>query len=387
MKKEVVIITRYFLPNINVDSDSVYQMIKYLKKLDNDIIIHIVTTESKYKGDTLNYGKYSKELLKLIQIHKIKSLFINPKNSIIKIINDIYEGYKLIFKSRKLNIKNIISLSNPPLISFWHSLLLKKYNFFYWTFDVFPDALVADQILKKDSYIYNFLSKNTYKNAPKTLIALGDFQYDYLINKYKAPINKIILSCGIHDENFDISEKVPLWKNQNVVTIGYVGNIGRAHSPIFLKNIISSIANRTGFKLIISIYGFHKDIILEHLKTIDSNNIQLVDSVDKSHLSLIDIHLVSLMKNWNNISVPSKAVSAICSGGALWYCGDVEVDTWNMFKNSSFKSTDKIEDIDSFFSTFKTQELLEKKQKTIELKSKLRYQEELAYKSLLKLIE
>ncbi|MEJ7691801.1 hypothetical protein [Daejeonella sp.] len=387
VKREVVLITKYFLPSLNVDSDSVYQMIKGLKTLDPKLSIHVVTTASKYKGDFIDDGKYSVDLLKDIKIYRIKGLISDPKSSLMKILVDLIDGYRLVMGARDLKINNVISLSNPPLISLWHSLLLKGTNFFYWTFDIFPEALVAHGMLKSNNLFYILLKRITYANRPASIIALGEHQYEFLLDQYKKPINKIILPCGIHDEMRESELVKPFWKDSNVITIGYLGNLGRAHSLEFLKNVISCIANRPEFKLVLSIYGFHKDSLMNHINSIKCNNIQLVDFIEKSDLSLIDIHLVSLKESWNNISVPSKAVSAVCSGGALWFCGDEFVDTWNMFRHCSYKSSARVDAIESVLDTLDMKDLLKKKNMALTIRNDLLQKESLAYRSILNLLK
>ncbi|MEO5892869.1 MAG: hypothetical protein ABIQ31_21645 [Ferruginibacter sp.] len=382
MAREVVIITRYFLPNVNVDSDAVYKMVQGLKENNDGIKIHIVTTESKYKTDVNDDSKYSLELLKDVKIYKIKSVFSKPASAVTKLLSDLIEGYKLVVRARKLNLPNIVSLSNPPLIAMWHSLLLKKYNFFYWSFDIFPQAFVSDQIVKSGSAIYQVLKKNTYRNAPKSIIALGENQFDFLQETYNKPINKIILPCGIHNEQLNVNQPLPFWKDAGSIIIGYLGNLGRPHSITFLKNVITAVANRSNFKLILSVYGYHSEELHKHLDLTKSNNIFLVDFIDKSQLGLIDVHLVSLMESWANISVPSKAVSAVCSGGALWYCGPGAVDTWSMFKECSFKTSDQLAEVATCLDTINTEVLAVKKSSAAAIKEKLLQTEKSAYQSI-----
>ena len=385
MRKEVIIITKYFVPNKVVDSESVYQMIVRLKQLDPNLTIHIVTTDSTYKSEIIDADKYNFNILSDLQVHKIQSVQPKSNSSLSKFIANLKEGYHLVKKANELNIVNIISLSNPTLILMWCNLYLKKKKFFYWSFDLYPDALVADEILSQKSILYKFFHKLTYSNNPKVLIALGNYQYAYLCKKFKKTISKIILPCGIHEEKINKNNlyDLPGWVNDEKITLGYIGNIGRAHSLQFLKNIITLVKDRKDIKLILSFYGFHANSVNDHIKQINANNIVVVDFIEKKFLNLIDINLVSLKDSWNNISVPSKAVSAICSGSSLWFCGPEDSDTWGMFNSCSYKSSENINDVKKVLNEISKNDVSEKRKKALLIKDNLIDTEKLAYMKLI----
>lgn len=386
MDKKVLIITRYFVPHKVVDSDSVYQMVVKLKQLNPDLQINVVTTNSTYKSEILD-DKYDKDILKDITVHKIKPVQTKSKSSVRIFLANLFEGYRLVKEAKRTGIKNIISLTNPPLIAMWCLLLLKKRNFFYWSFDLYPDALKAENILSGKGFLYRILHWLTYLNTPYALIALGDCQYHYLCKKFKSNIYKIILPCGVHNDTNENHSAIPEWAKTEDIIIGYIGNIGRAHSLPFLKNIISEVKNRKNIRLVLSVYGYYSEQILEHIQKINSDRVILVDFIEKKHLGLIDINLVSLKHSWTNISVPSKAVSAVCSGSSLWFCGADNSDTWNMFKQCTYKSTEELTDIKIVFNNLSKADLVKKKHQALLIKNELIEKEDLAYRQIIEQIK
>lgn len=373
-KKYITIITKYFLPNVNVDSDSVYDMVKGLLDQNKDLQITIVTSDLTYKGDLALNKKYDQSILKNVIVRKVKPVFPNSKMT-----SDFILGYQLVLLAKKIGYRTIISLSNPPLITLWHSLLLKKFNFYYWTFDIFPQALVADKLIKSSSILYKFLNRLTYINAPRGIISLGKCQFDYLSKLYGKVSKQILLPCGIHEEH---SDEIPNWCENEKIIIGYLGNIGRAHSPLFLENVLKSIANVKNIKLIISIYGFHSNRIKKFINSLNAQNVLFVPSVAKGQLRFIDIHLVSLLPEWANISVPSKAVSAVCSGSSLWYCGPHEVDTFGLFEECSFISTDDVESVENTLKSINYESISIKKKEAEMIKKHLKQLEKKAYEDV-----
>lgn len=376
--KHLSIISKYFLPSINVDSDAVYDMIKGLLNVDGDLKITIITSNVKYKGDLNLDLKYDQTLLKKIEVKTVKPFFRSSK-----ILSDFILGFQLVSLAKKVGNKTIVSLSNPPFISMWHSLLLKSYNFYSWSFDLFPQALVADRILKKENPIYRLLFKLTYKNSPQGLIALGKHQYNYLNNLYNGRSKEIILPCGIHN---DFDSSIPEWYENERIILGYLGNIGRAHSPIFLENVLKKVAQSDNIKFVISIYGFHSDRIKKYIYKLNSANIILIGSIPKGHMGFVDVHLVSLLPEWANISVPSKAVSAVCSSSTLWYCGPNYTDTFSFFEECSFYSTENEDSVNETFKSIDIKSIAQKQQMANKIKIDLIDLEKKAYRNIVRSI-
>jgi hypothetical protein len=377
----LVIISKYFVPHKVVDSDAVYNMAVSLLKRDPNLNIQIVTTNSKYKSELFG-DKYDPEILNKLKINYIKELYSQKDASIKKFIFGLFEGFLLVKKAKSLKIKNIISLSNPPLIAMWGSILLKKTNYFYWTFDLYPEAFGAEKILVHHNFLYKLFQFFTYRNSPKALIALGDKQYDFLTNKYKNHnIKKIILPCGIHDEK-KIQTK-PSWFDEEKIILGYIGNVGRAHSKDFLLNIIELMNDKQNFKLILSIYGYYSEEIISFIEINKPKNVFFVKPLSQSQLSYIDINLVSLKDEWTNVSVPSKAVSAICSESLLWFCGSKNSDTWNMFKECSYTSNSCKKSLIETFSLISKQDVLNKKEVAGVLKNDLLHMENDAFDKII----
>jgi glycosyltransferase involved in cell wall biosynthesis len=346
--KKVIIISKFFAPVNSVDSNSVYDLVIKLINQNPALEINIVTTDISYKSD-VKLRTFDSLILNKFKIHRLNPIRVNIKGSMGRIINDLITGFYLVYYSKKLNIKTIISLSNPPFIGMWCNMLLFNRNFIYWSFDLFPDALISSGVLKSKSLLNRLLNYLNYKYPPFGIIALGPKQFEYLNYKYlrgnfQNKINRIIYPCGIHQEIKTDSK--PGWFEEDKIIVGYVGNIGKAHSKNFLINIINQINNYSNIKLVLSIYGEHASSILQSIDKIkDKSNIEIIPPVSQNELSYIQIHLVSLLHEWTNISVPSKAVSAICSESVLWFSGSTESDTYHFFKDCSYYSKDNFESI------------------------------------------
>ena len=384
--KELVIITKYFAPVNVVDSNSVYDLCQKLLLIDSSLKIHIVTTAINYKSN-VKLRDFDNSIISKLSIHRVELTAIFGQFGFLRVLNDAVTGILLTLKARRLKVNTIISLSNPPLVNTWCSLLLWKRKYVYWSFDLFPEALFASNLVNPRGLIGRCLSWLTYSKAPKAIISLGPKQYQYLISCYSnRNIEEIILPCGIHD--CAPSNSIPEWFTAEKIVLGYIGNLGKAHSKEFLINVIKEISKRSELLLILSIYG---DSTKEILTTINENNffanIKVVDFVRQNELVYIDVHLVSLLDNWTHVSVPSKAVSAVSSKSALWFNGSVECDTFNLFQNCSYHSKADSKSVSEVLNSISRLDLIVKKQSAKKISEELFTFERQSVEQILRLTE
>ena len=65
----------------------------------------------------------------------------------------------------------------------------------------------------------------------------------------------------------------------------YIGNIGRAHSVTFLKYFEMKFCK--DFRLILSVYDYYANYILQHVEATNSKDIIIVPFLEKRHLRFI----------------------------------------------------------------------------------------------------
>jgi hypothetical protein len=304
--------------------------------VDDKLDIFVLTTSSEY-GKGGPGGKTSASLVDGLKVIKINFPKLKIDHDALKFIWSIIEGLWLVIQAWRLRIETVITLSNPPFINLWSSYILKRRKWLYWSFDLYPDALFSDAKLNRRSILGRFIARNTYKNPPYGIIALGERQKMYLQKKYLDPIQEqFVLPCGIIDT--PLAASVPLWASNAGIILGYAGNIGRAHSVEFLINVINEVKCRPDIRMVISVYGCNRVLVEKAIEDASNPNIFLVPTVNQAELGWIDVHLVTLEEEWTNVSVPSKAVSAVCSGSAIWFCGSTESDTYREFQECCYYS-------------------------------------------------
>ena len=295
-----------------------------------------------------------------------------------KLLNMFLDGYKLIKRSKKYPSDLVICTSSPPLLPFWASMMLKKKKkWAFWSLDLFPEGFVSANTLKESNPVYRFLLKKTYKNPPDLLISLGEEQAKHIQQKYSHKVPQLILPAGVslHEEIETVQAEKPEWYNPEVITLGYFGNIGQAHNPDFIKQMIE-VSARKGFQFIFSAYGINAEETKSFARKFDHVTV-MENGIPQEHLKFIDVHLVTLRSSWTHAAVPSKAVTAISMGCPIVFCGNEYSDNWQMFKDAAWfipENNQMKHEIEQFIATVDRDQIRSKAAVTKNIVSRLKQQ-------------
>lgn len=322
----ITIVNRHYPPNLGITGESAWDLAKYLIE-KHQIEVHIVHINRSYDG-----GGQMREPVGIT--HKINTIY-EGKNKFLRFIAGPLDGLLLILKAIRLKKGTIICMTSPPLLPFWASVLFSifKRDWVLWSMDLFPEGFVSTGQIKESNWIYRQIIRLTYRNAPKRLIALGPKQASFLETKYNKSIPQIILPCGVL-LNQERDNAQPSWKkNDDKIYLGYAGNVGDAHSDDFLISVIKNI-NPNKHHLVLALYGTKAENVLKFAKNRDG--ITILKNIPRSQLHFIDIHLVSLLKTWTHVAVPSKAISSVCAGGSILFCGSSESDSWYLNQSAGW---------------------------------------------------
>jgi hypothetical protein len=324
--KKLTIVNRHYPPNVNITGENAWDLANYLIQ-HHQLEVAIVHINRSYEGG----GNKREPVGKTIGINTI----YEGKNKIFRYLSSIIDGYNLIRKAAKLNHGPIIVMTSPPLLPMWASRILskRKKEWILWSMDLFPEGFAASNEMNKNSFLYRYFYKQTYKHAPNKIIALGPEQKKVLDKKYNQNIEHVILPCGVFIDQNKV-ETTPSWKKHtDKIYLGYCGNCGNAHSEDFIKTVIDNL-NPAIHHMVLAVYGIKGDSLKEYAK--NNPSVTLLPSVPRNELHYIDVHLVTLVNSWTHIAVPSKAISCICSGSSMIFCGNKASDNWCLLKDASW---------------------------------------------------
>jgi hypothetical protein len=352
MSSDIVFITRHYPPNSNINGESVCDMVEYLSGTP-EITTHVICIDRQ--ADGVGNGRRPAG-----NVIRLKTLY-QGDNPLLRFVTFLYDGWRLMLEARKFKNSLVVVTTSPPLLPMWATLLLrKKTRWAMWSFDLFPEGFQVTNFIGKSNPLYRFARKITYAGRPDFLIALGEQQAIYLQKAYQETIPAQILPCGVfvHQE---AETGAPDWWIPNFIYLGYCGNIGDPHNPEFIKAAIDHV-NPDTQRLVLALYGKKADAVKTY--AMGKPGVVLVDRVPRNQLHFIDIHLVSLTTAWTHIAVPSKAISAVCMGSSILFCGDKESDNWYMLQKAGWfiAENDTMPDqVNSFLSVLKTSDIAEKK--------------------------
>lgn len=322
---QCVIVNRNYPPRAGMTGSSANELAGYLES--RGVSVSIVTQKANYSGGGIENTKVHGTIFLLRS-------YYNGKNKLIRLLSSLVEGWFLYRKAISLNISTIICMTDPPLLNLWFSISLRRNSFFwiYWSMDLYPDAFASNGLVSRKNIFYRLIYKSLRRNIPNGLIALGSNQSKFISEKIGAIPQQVIFPAGI--QNFEQNESPPFWaENDQKIVIGYIGNIGEAHNPKFILSAINSI-DPDRHILILSIYGSKADKVLEYAS--DRAGVIVCSHIMPKDLGFIDLQMVSLLPEWDNVCVPSKAFTAISAGSALILNCSVENDIWSLLKEASW---------------------------------------------------
>lgn len=319
-------VNKFFPPISSATGYHALQLAKFLKEKNHDI--SLFGSHSK-TSPPIDQREYKYHLTKLTY---------NGKQKTLRLFFNFLDSFRLIWMARKSDQNINIILSDPPFLQFWATILLPENKTLFWFMDIFPDAFVANNLIRKSNIFNRFIEYKLSRFQPLGIITLGDQQAQYLI-KYYPQTPKINLPIGIiANETITTLSPVPTWRSgPDIIYFCYAGNLGEAHDLDFIKCLIYAL-NPYKHSIIISCTG-SKAQELNFWCADYSDRVHLVDHIPFEEYRYIDIHVVSLLKQWTHICVPSKAITALQHDGAILFNGSINSDTWKYVEKSAWSIT------------------------------------------------
>nr|WP_321229361.1 glycosyltransferase family 4 protein [uncultured Psychroserpens sp.] len=177
MKKEVLIITSYFPPEIGAASNRIFQLANGLQQ--NDFNVSVLTplpnypTGKIFDGYKGKFRHVSEE--KNITIHRLWIYASNSKNKLLRLIAMLSYSFSLIWFFMWNKIPKTVIVQSPPLLVAFTSVFFlrnKKRNLILNVSDLWPIAGLELGALKKN-FSYKMLEKIERFNYKKANLILG----------------------------------------------------------------------------------------------------------------------------------------------------------------------------------------------------------------------
>ncbi len=275
----------------------------------------------------------------LVQYDEIFSLPYHKKQLVglvARLTTEIKLSWQFFCRAKK-NLKSnsiLFSGTNPPVFLVL-IFLFKKIRDFKWVIlvhDVFPENLVAANVISQTNLIYKFakwLFDKVYSSADN-MIVIGRDMKELMEIKTKHQIKVDYISNWASSSDI---EPIPRESSVYIKKLGwsecvvfqFFGNLGRVQDiPNILEAIILVKSNKAAFlfmgngvmmKYIQEFITKHKDLNIAFLDGINAEN-------KSEALSACDVAIVSLSKGMKGLGVPSKAYFSMAADKPLLVIGD-----------------------------------------------------------------
>lgn len=375
LPKRVVILERTFPPNPCITGESACDLAAYL--LEHQIAVTTVFVNDEYGGG----GSQKQAVGEQIALKPVKI----GKGKVGRFLGNFIEGFLMVWRGIRLKPDVVICMTNPPMLGIWGAFLLTLFRqkWMYWTMDLYPDAFLSAGLVGKGNPVYKLFHWLIRRGKPDYLITLGEEQHKYMQEQYGYQhIPHTVLPCGIVEKP-ENPQDAPEWYEaiKHKTIFCYAGNLGEAHSQEFLPSFVR-LTNPDKHHIVAALYGAKAAETIPKIK--DYPNVTLIKNLDRKHFDFVDVHLATLLPEWANVCVPSKAVSSVCLGGILIFNVPFNADGWQMFKTAMWRVgfEDMEGDISKILAEITPEIVRERKQKTAELVKQLYRTKERAYEDI-----
>jgi colanic acid biosynthesis glycosyl transferase WcaI len=236
-----------------------------------------------------------------------------------------------------------VILTDPPfmLIAVRLARLYdKSRQIYWWTMDLYPEALQAAGILSARSPAYKFLHRlnEVGLSATAGVIALGRYQQSRLM-KYKnwgggrgfsilvPPWDHRPISRVDPDENNVIKRFG--WRGRKVAL--YAGNLGVGHCYTEILEAARWLhaQGRTDWIFVFAVRGSAKPMLNDQSRSLP--NVSVMDYLPESETTLLlwsaAVHLITMKSGWEGVIVPSKLYSSMQTASPVLFIGPRVADT------------------------------------------------------------
>ena len=373
------ILNRNYPPDSGITGNSANELAGYLVQAGIDV--RVITAGGNYQGG----GALDAQVHGTVQT--VGHLY-NGKNKVLRLFSSFVEGRKMARKAVSVESGPILCMTDPPLLNYWVSRKARQRStpWIYWAMDLYPEAFRAIGVVKAQNPIYRFLKRRLLQARPVGLIALGPKQAEFIQNEYTEVIQTVILPCGITQSRE--AQSRPAWaEGSEKIRFGYAGNVGEAHDERFIMADIDAISPDT-HHFVLCAYGAKAKAVLDYAR--GREGVTIVETVAREHLQLIDVHVVTLVPQWDHVCVPSKAVSAVCEGSSVLMCCTASNDNWALLKDAAWRidvDADLNLDVGKFIAQLTHDDLQSKRTMARQISAELLRKKEAAFAEIAQMIK
>jgi colanic acid biosynthesis glycosyl transferase WcaI len=275
----------------------------------------------------------SAEEWKGVHIRRVRRPGLRQASGAGRLLNAVWMIFRWSMAALSIrHVPDVIIIGTDPILSlltvrFW-KLVRPRTLVMHWCFDLYPEAAVADGLLKPRGGSYRFIQwllRPAYR-ACDLVADIGSCMRARLAT-YKTPARLVTLTPWALEEpdaplQPDLAERSLLFGDA-ALALMYSGSFGRAHSHQEILELARLLLGHN-IRLVFGVRGNREQMLREAVGKEDVNvtfcGFASADRLE-ARLSAPDIHVVSLRTEWTGMVVPSKFFGAIAAGRPVLFSG------------------------------------------------------------------
>lgn len=236
---------------------------------------------------------------------------------------------------------DVVLIGTDPVLSilsavFW-KLVRPRTKIVHWCFDLYPEAAIADGLLKPDGIATGAIRRMLVPayGACSLIVDIGPCMRRLLSRYPTRARRETSVPWALHEPAGvippDAAERERLFPGARIGLL-YSGNFGRAHSYSDILRLAEFLAPGGGC-VTLSMRG-NREMELRAAVKKSGSSVRFVSPVtaDKlgERLASADVHVVSLQPEWNGTVIPSKFFGALAIGRPVLFSGprDSSIAHW-----------------------------------------------------------
>lgn len=261
-------------------------------------------------------------------VHIIKTIKYNNKSIVTRLLTwSISYIHLLLVSWCRGNDTELFLITNPPFNTFIPLFNKKKY--YILIYDIYPDTLINQHVLSRDSVISRWWmrrNKKVFAKAAKVFTISEEMKK--VVANYVDESNIKVVYNWSHNERM-----VPVQKESNPFLrqlgleekfiVLYSGNMGMTHDVDALVDVANELKDDNDIQFLFIGDGAKKKIVERKIHDYSLKNCMTLPYQDKDVLPFsmgaADIGVVTTASEQTGLSIPSK-VNAYMSVGAILLC-------------------------------------------------------------------
>ncbi|MEQ9461016.1 MAG: glycosyltransferase family 4 protein [Phycisphaeraceae bacterium] len=331
----VLILNQPFHPDVAATAQHAHDLARYLVQQGHQV--DVVASRSIY-GQTGATLPQFEVMDGAIEVHRV-GVSIFGKRGIAARLADFLLFYALaalkVLTLPRADV--VVTLTTPPFIGLLGAILakLRGSRWVYWAMDLYPDVPVALGVMKPDSILtlgFEALNRWCLHHADRT-VALGRCMKALIESKGIPPakVDWIGVWAANQPQETDPSASSYRadWQLGDRFVVMYSGNLGLAHDAETLVAAAERLQHREDIRFVFVGSGKRMAEIRDRAQALPNTDLYGYQPRERlaDLLAAADLHLISQLRAFTGIVVPSKLYGIMAAGRASIFVGpqDAEV--------------------------------------------------------------